>query len=86
MFENADAAAFLTDKSAASGDVVIEDVVSVDSALDVVKQFTFNTDEAPAYFQTLPDNTLSPVKLDLSTFGFLGFDLNMVADSELPAQ
>ncbi len=80
VFENADAAPFLTGKYAASGDVVIEDVVSVDSAHDVVKQFTFNTNEAVAYFQTSPDNILSPVKLDFSTFDFLEFDLNMVAD------
>ncbi|QPG07176.1 family 16 glycosylhydrolase [Salinimonas marina] len=80
VFENADAAPFLTGKYTASGDVVIEDVLSVDSAHDVVKQFTFNTNEAVAYFQTLPDTTQSPVKLDLSTFDLLKFDLHMVAD------
>ncbi|WP_218353070.1 glycoside hydrolase family 16 protein [Alteromonas lipotrueiana] len=80
VFDNADAAPFTTGKYTASGDVVIEDVLSVDSAHDVVKQFTFNTNEAVAYFQTQPDNTQSPVQLDLSTYDFLEFDLHMVAD------
>ena len=65
---------FVAGHWAANGDVAIEDV---DAGGDhgIVKQFTFNTDEAVAYFQSGDDTT------DVSAYTMLEFDVFVVNDN-----
>ena len=73
VFENSDTE-FVAGHWAASGDITIEDV---DAGGDhgIVKQFTFNTDEGVAFFQSGNDTT------DVSGYTSLEFDVFVVADN-----
>lgn len=80
IFDDEDHVPFGINKYVANGSVEIEQVAAGDGNHGQVKQVTFNTNESVVYFQTMLQQDLTPLKLDLSAFSYIEFDLNVVAD------
>ncbi|MBC3765418.1 glycoside hydrolase family 16 protein [Neptunicella marina] len=80
IFDEQDHAPFGINKYVANGSVDIEQVDAGDGTHGQVKQINFNTNESVVYFQTMLQRDLTPLKLDLSSFSYVEFDLNVVAD------
>jgi beta-glucanase (GH16 family) len=74
IFSDADTD-FLAGHYAASGEIVIEDL-DVGGDHGIVKQFTFNSDEALGFFQLVPGNVQ-----DFRGYATLEFDIFVVNDS-----
>lgn len=80
VFIDADVPPFSLQQFVASGEVVMEQVASADADHGQVKQLTFNTNESVVYFQSMTDNDGETVKLDVSSFDALEFDLKVLED------
>ncbi|GAA0370730.1 hypothetical protein GCM10009092_38800 [Bowmanella denitrificans] len=80
IFDEADHPPFVLASYVANGDVTLEQVTSSDSQYGQVKQISFNTNESVVYFQTQVDTSGTPLRLDVSGFDFIEFDLNVLAD------
>ncbi|WP_416307546.1 di-heme oxidoredictase family protein [Neptunicella sp. SCSIO 80796] len=80
IFDEQDHTPFGINKYVANGSVDIEQVAAADGSHGQVKQITFNTNESVVYFQTMLQRDLTPLKLDVSAFSYVEFDLNVVAD------
>lgn len=80
IFDDANSPPFVAGKYVASGQLDIEDVVAADSEHNIVRQFSFNTNEAVGYFQSAPDNNGTPIGFDARPFDTLAFDLLILED------
>lgn len=84
VFDDTERYPFTLTHFAASGSVDIEEVFSEDTldglARGPVKQMTFNTNESVTFFETVFDESGEKIRLDLSDFDYVEFDLKAVDD------
>ena len=80
VYQDADNPPYQIGQFVANGSVIMEDVLSADAEYGTVKQLTFNTNESVVYWQTQADNNGSTIKLDMSNFDTLEFDVLVLED------
>ncbi|MDF2178877.1 family 16 glycosylhydrolase [Aliiglaciecola sp. CAU 1673] len=86
IFDEYDHPPFALGSFVASGSLDIQQLHSGDSDYGMVKQIAFNTNESVVYFQTQATAAGNALKLDVSGFDFIEFDLKVVEDPRTDRQ